>query len=197
MPTIFTRRSGIALVVSGFFWLVGLAFIYWADVADRARPWEGLPQTLFMIGTFTLMAAGGLVAVGILGMNRRHGGALGNTGRFAFWIAVLVTITALASWFWGLWLTALAVGAVVLAITVHSSDIAPRTPGLLIGIGGASAAAAAWVFQLASGEVVLGSGAFTAAIFAGLAIYSIGLASLGTWLSTEEHVDQPDPVVTA
>ena len=197
MPTQFTRRSGVALVASSFLWLVGLAFIYWADLADRTRPWEGLPLTLWLIGTFTLMAAGALLAIGILGINRRHGGALGNTGRLAFWIAVLTTITAFAAWLWGMWLTALGVGAVVLATALSRSDIAPKAPGLLVGIGGAFAAGAAWVFQLTTGEVNLGSGAFTAWIFAGLAIYSVGLASLGVWLKTEEPVDQPDPIATA
>jgi hypothetical protein len=36
----------------------------------------------------------------------------------------------------------------------------------------------------------------TAWIFAGLVIYSVGLALLGTWLKTEESVDQPDPIAT-
>ena len=43
----------------------------------------------------------------------------------------------------------------------------------------------------------LGSGGFTAWIFAGLVIYSAGLASLGVWLKTEEPVDQPDPIAIA
>ena len=197
MPTEFTQRSGVALVISSFLWLAGLGFIYWADLADRTRPWEGFPRTLFMIGTFTLIAAGVLLAVGILGINRRHGGALGNTGRLAFWIAALTSVTALGSWAWGVWLTALGVGAVVLAMALSRSDIAPKAPGLLMGIGGAFAAGAAWVFQLTTQGVNLGSGAVTAFIFAGLVIYSIGLASLGMWLKTEEPVDQPDPIATA
>lgn len=197
MPTQFTRRSGVALVASSFLWLAGLAFTYWSDLADRTRPWEGLPLALWMIGAFTLMAAGVLLAVGILGINRRHGGALGGTGRLAFWIAVFTTITAFGAWVWGVWLTALGVGAVVLAIALSRSDIAPKTSGMLVGIGGAFASGAAWIFQLTTPEVNLGSGAVTAWIFAGLAIYSVGLASLGVWLKTEEAVDQTDPIATA
>jgi hypothetical protein len=197
MPTEFTRRSGVALVASSFLWLVALGFIYWSDVADRTRPWEGLPMALYLIGTFTLIAAGALLAIGILGINRRHGGALGNTGRLAFWIAALTGVTAFGSWAWGVWLTLFGIGAIVLAIAVHRSEIAPRTAGLLVGIGGGLAAGAAWVFQLTSETVSLGSGAFTAWIFAGLVIYSVGLASLGMWLKTEEPVDQPDPIATA
>ncbi len=197
MPTEFTRRSGVALVASSFLWLAALGFIYWSDVADRTRPWEGLPWALYLIGTFTLMAAGVLLAIGILGINRRHGGGLGNTGRLAFWIAALTSVTAFGSWAWGVWLSLFGVGAIVLAIAVHRSEIAPKTAGLLVGIGGGLAAGAAWVFQLTSEPVSLGSGGFTAWIFAGLVIYSVGLASLGVWLKTEEPVDQPDPIATA
>ena len=197
MPTEFTRRSGVALVVSSFLWLAALGFIYWSDVADRTRPWEGLPLALYLIGTFTLMAAGVLLAIGILGINRRHGGALGNTGRLAFWIAALTSVTAFGSWAWGVWLTLFGIGAIVLAIAVHRSEIAPRTATFLVSIGGGLAAGAAWVFQLTSETVNLGSGGFTVWIFAGLVIYSFGLASLGVWLKTEEPVDQPDPIATA
>lgn len=197
MPTEFTRRSGVALVASSFLWLAALGFIYWSDVADRTRPWEGLPQALYLVGSFTLMAAGALLAIGILGLNRRHGGALGNPGRLAFWIAALTSVTAFGSWAWGVWLTLFGIGAIVLAIAVHRSEIAPRTASLLVGIGGGLAAGAAWVFQLTSETVNLGLGAFTAWIFAGLVIYSLGLASLGVWLKTEEPVDQPDPIATA
>lgn len=197
MPTEFTRRSGVALVASSFLWLAALAFMYWSDVADRTRPWEGLPLALWMIGTFTLMAAGVLLAIGIVGINRRHGGNLGNPGRLAFWMAALTSVTAFGSWAWGVWLTAFGIGAIVLAIAVHRSEIAPRTASLLVGIGGGLAVGAAWVFQLTSETVSLGSGAFTVWIFAGLVIYSLGLASLGVWLKTEELVDQPDSIATA
>lgn len=192
MPTKFTRQSGVALVVSSFLWLAALAVIYWSEVVDRTRPWEGLPQALYMIGTFTLVAAGALLAVGILGINRRHDDALGNSARLAFWIAALTSVTAFGSWAWGVWLTLFGIGGIVLAIAVHRSEIAPRTAGVLVGIGGGLAAGAAWVFQLTSESVSLGSGAFTAWIFAGLVIYSVGLASLGMWLKNEGPVDQSD-----
>lgn len=196
VPTTFTRRAGVALIGSSVLWLTGLALIYGAEVADRTRPWEGLPAMLFMIGAATLQIAGGLLVVGILGINRRHGGALGHTGRIVMWIAVVAAITAFAAWAWGVWLTALAIGAVLLAAALTSSDIAPRLAGVLVGIGGAVAAGSAWAFQVATEEVDLGKGAVAAFVFVGIAIYSSGLAMLGAWLKGEESVEEPDLIAT-
>lgn len=189
MPTPFTRRSGVALIASSLLWLAGLALFVGADLADRSRPWEGLPQTLYSIGTLILITAGALLCIGILGMNSRHGGALGTGGRVAFWLAALTTVTAVASWMWGVWLTALGLGAVALAINVLRSGIAPRTPGLLVGFGGASAAVTAWVLQLTMDEVDLGI--LTTVILVEVAVYAAGLALLGAWMRGEAPVEQP------
>jgi hypothetical protein len=196
LPTRFTRFAGIALVTSSVLWLIGVALFYAADVADRTQPWEQLPQTYFTFGAFTVLAAGALLAVGILGVNRRHGGALGIAGRVAFWLAVVTAITAPAAWMWGVWLTALGLGAVVLAVALQASDIAPRIPGLLVGIGGAFAAGSIWVVQLTTDEVNFGMGLGTALAFTGLVVYALGLILLGGWLSREVPVDDPEPVAT-
>ncbi len=197
VPTNFSRRAGVALIGSSFLWLAGLTFIYFAEVADRTRPWEGLPQQLFGIGAYTLLAAGALLVVGIVGINRRHGGALGHAGRLVLWISVITAFTAPAAWLWGVWLTALGIGAVLLAAALAGSDITPRLAGLLVGIGGATAAGSAWAFQLTTEEVDLGEGAVTTFVFLGLAIYSLGLAMLGTWLKGEESVEEPELTATA
>lgn len=182
VPTTFTRRAGVALMASSLFWLTGIALIYFAHVADRTRPWEELPQTLWTIGAISLLAAGGLLVIGVLGVNRRHGGAFGLSGRIVLWLAVLTAVASFAAWAWGSWLTTLGVGALLLAATLAGSDIAPRPPGWLIGAGGALAAGSAWLFEIAlADEIELGSGAVTAFIFAGLAIYSVGLLLLGSW----------------
>ena len=190
MPTNFTRRAGVALIASGFLWLTGLLLFYSAEVADRTRSWDGLPETLFLIGVAILMTAGVLLVMGILGVNRRHGGALGVAGRIVMWIAVITAVTVFGSWFWGPWLTALGVGAALLAAALEGSDIAPKLAGRLVGIGGAFAAGSAWFFQLTTDGVELGKGTFTAFVFAGLALYSIGLIMLGAWLKVEEAVEE-------
>ena len=195
VPTQFTYRAGYALITSSVLWLVAMGFIYWSDII--AGPWEGLPQQLFLVGALTLVAAGVMLVAGIVGINRRHGGALGVAGRVAFWLAVVTAVTASGSWFWGPWLTALGIGAVTLAIALNDSDIAPRAAGRLVGLGGAIAAGSAWAFQLATPEVQLGEDAVNAFIFAGLVIYAAGLSSLGLWLKSEEPADQPDTMATA
>ena len=159
VPTQFTYRAGYALITSSVLWLVAMGFIYWSDTI--AGPWEGLPQQLFLTGALTLVAAGVTLVAGIVGINRRHGGALGIAGRVAFWLAVVTAVTAFGSWFWAPWLTALGIGAVILAVALNDSDIAPRTAGRLIGLGGAIAAGSAWAFQLATPEVQLGNSAVT------------------------------------
>lgn len=198
VPTNFTRRAGVALIVSSFLWLAGMTFLYLSEAADRTRPFEGLPQQLFLVGALGLMIAGALLVIGILGLNRRHGGALGHAGRLVLWIAAITAVTAFAAWAWGVWLTALGIGAVLLAAVLAGSDIAPRMPGVLVGVGGAFAAGSAWVFELVTvDEVDPGAGAVTAFIFAGLAVYSLGLVMLGTWLKGEESVEEPELTATA
>ncbi len=191
VPTNFTKRAGVALIVSSFLWLAGLTLLYLSDIADRTRPWEGLPQQIWMAGALVLMLAGALLVVGVLGINRRHGGALGIAGRLVLWIAVVTAVTAFGAWVWGVWLTALAVGAALLAAALEGSDIAPKLAGRLLGIGGVFAAGSAWVFEIATtGDVSPGEGAVTAFIFAGLAVYSLGLVMLGSWLKAEKAVEE-------
>lgn len=197
LPTIFTRRAGVALTISSFLWLVAIGLFYWSDVLDRTRSWEGLPQAVFLIGAVTLMAAGAMLSAGVLGLNRRHGGTLGLAGRLALWIALFTALAGFVSWAWGWWLTPLGVGAVILAMALYRAEIAPAASAILVGLGGAGAAVTAWVFQLTTAEVNLGEGVFTAALFVPLAAYSLGLFLLGGWLRSEEPVDQSDPMAIA
>ena len=188
MPTKFIRLSGAALIGSGVLWLAGVVIIYGSEIADRTRPWEGLPQTLFLVGALVLVLAGALLAVGIVGLNRRHDGALGVAGQAAFWIAVVTAVTSFAAWAWGVWVTALGIGAIFLSAALIRAAISPRMASFLVGAGGAFTVVAIWVTQLTTDEVTLGEGAFTAVLLVGLAIYSTGLVWLGVWLRTEQLV---------
>jgi hypothetical protein len=187
----------VALIASGVLWLAGVVIIYGSEVADRTRPWEGLPQTVWMVGALVLVLAGALLAVGIVGLNRRHDGALAVPGQVAFWIAVFTAVTAFAAWLWGVWVTALGIGAVVLAAALIRAAISPRVATLLVGVGGTFTVVAVWVTEFISGEVSLGEGAFTALLLVGLAVYSIGLAWLGIWLSSEQLVLESTEDATA
>ena len=197
VSTMFTRRAGVALTISSFLWLVAIGLFYWSDVLERTRPWEGVPLAVFLAGTVTLMTAGAMLTAGVLGLNRRHGGTLGLAGRLALWIAVFTALAGFASWAWFVWLTALGVGAVILAVALYRAEIAPAASAILFGIGGAGAAVTAWWFQLTTAEVDLGEGAFAVAVFVSLAAYSLGLFLLGGWLRSEEPVDQADPLAIA
>jgi hypothetical protein len=184
MATTFIRLSGAALIGSGVLWPAGIVIVYGSEVADRTRPWEGLPQALFLVGALVLVLAGALLAVGIVGLNRRHEGALGVAGQAAFWIAVVTAVTAFGAWAWGVWVTALGIGAVVLSAALIRAAISPRMASLLVGAGGGVTVVAVWVTQFATDEVSLGEGVFTVLLLIGLTVYSIGLVWLGIWLRT-------------
>lgn len=192
MPTRFTRRAGYALITSAFLWVAGMALGYASDIANRTRPWEGLPQILYMIGSFVLVLAGMLGAAGILGVNRRHGGSLGIRGRLGFWLFSIAGITVFATWFWGAWATALGLGAVAIGSSLIGSGIAPRSSGVLISAGGILAAVGLWSLQFVNTEVSLGDTAVQLVLYAGVLVFATGLAVLGHWMANEDVVDSPE-----
>lgn len=197
MPTQFTRRAGYALIASAFLWLGGLGIHYAADVADRTRPWEGLPQTLYMIGALVLVAAGLLAAAGILGVNRRHGGSLGLRGRMAFWLYLIAGITVFATWFWGAWATALGIGAALIGTALIGSGIAPRSSGVLIAIGGVVSVVGLWSLQFTNTEISLDDSPVRLVLYAGMIILLAGHTVLGLWLSREEVSEESEPMAVA
>ena len=197
MPTQFTRRAGYALIVSALLWITGLATQYAADVADQTRPWEGLPQTLYMIGALILVAAGLLAAAGILGVNRRHGGSLGLRGRIAFWLYLIAGITVIATWFWGAWATALGVGAALIGTALIGSGIAPRSSGVLIAIGGALAAVGLWSLQFTNTDISSDDSTVRFVLYGGILALLAGHTVLGLWLAKEEVSEEPDPMAIA
>lgn len=188
VPTTFTRRAGAALIASGLLWLVAIGLMFWSNDLDRIHPWEGPPQTVFMLGALSLMLAGAALTIGVVGLYRRHGG-LGGLGQAAIGLAGFTALAGVTAWAWGVWVTPLGVGAVVLAITLRRAGLVPRPATALVGIGGAAAVVTTWAFQLWTGEVALGEGAFTAVLFIALGIYGMGLTMLGSWLRTEEGVE--------
>lgn len=197
MPTQFTRRAGYALIASAFLWIGGGAIQYASDVADRTRPWEGLPQTLYMVGAFVLVGAGLLGAAGVLGVNRRHGGSLGVRARIGFWLYLIAGITVFATWFWGAWATALGIGAALIGSALIGSGIAPRSSGILISIGGIVAAVGLWSLQFTNTEISLGDLPVQLVLYAGIIVFASGQVILGRWMATEEVVEDPESMATA
>ena len=197
VPTQFTRRAGHALMISAFLWVAGMAIQFASYLVDQTRPWEGLPQILYMIGAFVLVAAGLLGAAGVLGVNRRHGGSLGVRGRLAFWLFVVAGITVFATWFWGAWASALGLGAALIGWALIGSGIAPRSAGIFIAGGGLLAAVGLWSLQFVNTEISLDDTPVLLVHYAGLLLFVIGEAILGRWMANEEVVDQPERIATA
>lgn len=197
MPTQFTKRAGYALVASAFLWVAGTAIHYASDAADRTRPWEGLPRALYMIGAFVLVTAGLLGAAGVLGVNRRHGGSLGIRGRLGFWLFLVAGVTVFATWFWGVWATALGAGAALIGSALIGSGIAPRSSGFLIGSGGLLAAAGLWSLQFANTEISLDDSPVRLVVYTGILAFAVGEVVLGRWMTTEEIADEPERIATA
>ncbi len=196
MPTQFTRRAGYALIVSAFLWIAGNAIHFASFVADQTRPWEGLPQALYMIGALVLVAAGLLGASGVLGVNRRHGGSLGIRGRLGFWLFLVAGITVFATWFWGVWATALGLGAALIGWALIGSGIAPRSAGIFISSGGLLAAVGVWSLQLVRSEVSFDDPPAMLVHYAGILLFVIGEVVLGRWMANEEVVEEPGKMAT-
>lgn len=197
MPTQFTRRAGYALIASALLWIGGGAIQYASDVAERTRPWEGLPQTLYMIGAIVLVLAGLLGSAGILGVNRRHGGALGLRGRIGFWLFLIAGVTAFATWVWGVWATALGLGAALVGSALIGSGIAPRSSGVWMSGGGIVAVVGLWSLQFLNTEISLGDSPVQLVLYAGILAIAVGQVVLGRWMATEEVLDESEPVSTA
>lgn len=197
MPTQFTRRAGYALIGSAFLWIGGSGIQYAADVADRTRSWEGLPRTLYVVGAIVLLSAGLLGSAGILGVNRRHGGGLGLRGRIGFWLFLIAGVTVFATWLWGVWATALGLGAVVVGSALIGSGIAPRSSGVWMSGGGIVAVVGLWSLQFLNTGISLDDSPVQVALYAGILIFAIGQAVLGHWMATEEVLDELEPVATA
>lgn len=197
MPTQFTRRAGYALIASAVLWTGGIAIHYAADVADRTRPWDGLPQTLFTIGAFVLVLAGLLGSAGILGVNRRHGGGLGLRSRIGFWLYLIAGVTVLISWLYGVWATALGLAAVLVGSALIGSRIAPRSSGAWMSGGGIVAVAGLWSLQFLNTQISLFDTAAPVILYAGILLLAVGQAVLGRWMATEEVLDESKTVATA
>ncbi len=198
VPTQFTRRAGIALVISAALWATGLALLVVSEVLDNTRPWEGLPLGAYLSGAITWQVAGTLLALGIAGLNRRHGGTLGVFGRVSFWMAIALAIFAIAPWFWFAWSTAMLVVGVILGHALAKADLVPRWAARLIQVGPVVIWTALAAFEvLGARDVEIGGGPTTAFAALGLAAFCVGLVAIGRWMRSETPVDEPADVTYA
>jgi hypothetical protein len=138
VPTPFTRASGWLALLALPLWLATFGLMQGSQVAERTREWEGLPQTLFLLGMATMLFATlGFLAT-VSGLYRRAGG-LGTSGQLAIGImAVGVLLVALA-WFVPAWTTALAVAFGLLGLRLRARK-SPFSSYALVAMGGSLAA---------------------------------------------------------
>jgi hypothetical protein len=192
IPSGFTRAAGLAGLVAASLVITGLVVIVFANIAEWSRPWYGLPRTLWSIGTLAIVVGVLLSAVGAAGLLRRQGSGS--------WLAVallgVAAVTALAAWFVWLWVTALAMGAWILAARLRRADFAPRRAVIRIGLGAMLAAVVPWMMVVSHvvGASVLDldmlqQAIVQASVAVGLVIWASGVGALG-WRLFREGADE-------
>jgi hypothetical protein len=192
IPTGFTRAAGLAGLVAACLVTGGLVMIMFANIAEWTQPWYALPRTLWSIGILAIVFGVLLSAVGAAGLLRRQGRGS--------WLAVallgVAAITALAAWFVWLWVTALGMGAWIVAARLRRADFAPRGAVIRIGLGAAVATAVPWmvVVSRVAGAPVLDMDILQQAIVqvsvgVGLVIWASGVGVLG-WRLFREGADE-------
>ena len=190
VPTPFTRSAGAASLLASAAWLAVPALWRWSDVLDDSRPWDGLPQVIWMLGAICLTLAVTLGMVLILGLIERHGG-LGVTGKLVLGPAVLAIPAALVvGWFMPLWATLISISWIGLCGVLLRRRLAPSVATALL--------AGAWPVGLLTFAVLRASefgtvdewGDYPAASFTatlvGAALMAGGSGLMGWWLFREE-----------
>ena len=208
MPTTFTKSAGLLAIVSAVAWIIGLAAIAIAAGLPEATgvdpdQFVANGQTLsFIVGSTSLLAAGALMFVTMIGLYRRHG-SLGILGIVGLGITGLGVVTLLIAWAFALWMTLIGVGVLLFAISLLRRDLSPRLWTVVWG-GGMAVGAITWYVLrwLEVGDRDQWGDYPLAVAFAlpiGVIIMAIGLIGVGRWLRSEEPVDftPREPLATA
>lgn len=193
VPTPLTRAAGGAALAAGGAWLTVPALWWWSDRLDDSRPWEGLPQVVWMVGAMCLTAAVTFGVVVLIGLIERHGG-LGWPGRLSLVPAVLSVPAALVvAWAVPVWATLVAITWLTVGVALLRRGIAPVASTVTTTV--------AWPIGLMTFAVLRANefgavdewGDYPAATLSGLAVgavlMAIGSSAMGWWLLREEAVD--------
>lgn len=208
VPTSFTKSAGSAAVSSASAWIVALVTIGIsaglpdATGVDPDQLVFNGQTVLWMIGTASLVGAGALMFVAMIGLYRRHG-SLGVLGIGGLAVTGLGVATLLIAWAFGIWMTLIGLGVLLYAGAIGRRQVAPRVWTAVWGSGMAIGAgtwhALRWL-QVGSPDqwgdypVAVGVG-----LPVGVVIMAVGLAGIGRWLRNEEPVDlgPTEPIATA
>jgi hypothetical protein len=196
VPTCFTRASGLPLLTTGVTWMWASALFLLSGLAERTRPWESLPRTLFLVAVIPLWIGGIALGVGLVGVYRRHGGG-GRLPVIAITVLVLGALVSSLPWLVFGWIPLIAVGAVLLTIWLRQWNLAPRASSAALAGGSTVAAGIALAIGVLTGgdfrvlngtqRLIVGLG-----IFGGVAVFAKGVARLGRWLAAEDPGDDPE-----
>jgi hypothetical protein len=185
LPTRFTRAAGMAAMAGAVLVVGGLATLAASAVAELSHPWEGLPRTLGNVGGIVVVAGAVFGAVGAAGLLRRQGRVAGWSS-VAVWLLGVAATGALMAWFvWG-WVSALAVGASIMATRLRRASLAPSSAVLRAGIGAAAAGCIPWLSLAASSAGwVASEKLMLGGVAVGLVVWASGVGPLGWWLFRE------------
>jgi hypothetical protein len=195
MPTRFTRIAGTLLVVAGATWIVSFVLILSSSLAERTRPWDGLPVVLYQLGALALLGGALAMAVGLTGVWVRHrrGGPLALLALALLGAGVLATSIA---WAIGLWVPLVGAGGALLAVWLLRHDMAPRAAAWQVGVGGALAGGGTLVL-IKVGRIDGIDTPWLALLFVGLTAYAAGIVGIGRWLRSEQPLDDPEQALVA
>jgi hypothetical protein len=208
VPSTFTKSAGVFAIVSAVAWIIGLVAIAIAAGLPEATgvdpdQFVANSQTIFFIvGATSLLAAGVLMFVTMIGLYRRHG-SLGIFGIGGLGVTGLGVVTLLIAWAFPLWMTLIGLGVLLFAISLLRRDVSPRLWTVVWG-GGMAVGAITWYVLrwLEVGDRDQWGDYPLAVAFAlpiGVVIMAIGLIGIGRWLRSEEPVEltPSEPLATA
>ncbi len=194
VPTTFTKRAGLLGIISAVLY-VGAMF---AKIVDNATNDAGDWDALWWKVSFYLFPAAGILLVAlVVGLNRRHGGALGGKGRGAIFVLGAAALASLPwPFLWGPWLTLLLVGTLLLLTGLRESGLAPLWAGNAMVAGSALTAATMWIqWFVVDGTLFFGEDAVWF-VAAGILTFAAGVYGIGHWLFSETPVDEPSNLLT-
>lgn len=202
-PTSFTNHCGRAGVMAGVLW-VGFAVLWFGVVylETRLGRFEGLPQRVWLLSGFCLLAAGTLTFIALLGVYRRYGGfgVLGKAGIAIIGLSIFASLVGFAVTrrlrfvSWG---SVLAVGALLVAIAMWRRHLAPRWAHVSFGVGMATGIVTWFILDLfhvdapdhVDGHVHSGIiNSATLGLAVGTLLTAAGIAGIGYWLLRERPV---------
>jgi lysylphosphatidylglycerol synthetase-like protein (DUF2156 family) len=184
--TRFTRAAGVTGIAAAALVTTAVGLFAAAALAERTRPWDGLPSTLEGMAVLALVSGVALSTVASAGLLRRVG-PLGGWALISVALMAVAAITSLLAWFPWVWATAFGCGVALLADRLRRSGIPPRWAVRQAVAGSLVAAAVPWltVGLWRGSAVVLDVDLILLGIAVGMVVWASGAVVLGWWLVRE------------